>query len=222
MDVTSIDVVLPEKTTSRSASFYGKRKPQARIDLDMENSETWTLYTTTRVARLFRAELPECPKSYDEILAFLQKLERKVSLTTIGELLSRRDHSKGELCEKLVAQGFRLDVSEASIARAEELGLVDDLRFAERFISQKKLAGWGRRRIELELRRKHISTDAILGYPELYFSEEDAYERAMLLLERKRIPEKDPYPKLCAFLVRKGYSYSVSSRAVKERLSSED
>ena len=47
---------------------------------------------------------------------------------------------------------------------------------------------------------------------------DDVSARAREALERKRVPEKNAYPKLVRFLVSRGYSLSVAKDAVSARL----
>ena len=50
---------------------------------------------------------------------------------------------------------------------------------------------------------------------------DDVSARAREALERKRVPEKNAYPKLVRFLVSRGYSLSVAKDAVSARLAEE-
>lgn len=214
LDVVDMEVSLPNKQSVSTASAYKRRKPCAVISLQMENDEEWQLYTPARVARAYRKDLPSLPKSYDDVLEGLKKLEHKLAMSQVGEMLSRRDYSKGELKEKLFGQGYRQDTSEEVVARAEELKLVDDRRFAQTFIAQKKLAGWGQKRIEQEFWRKKVDPAEVLDdYPDAYFDDDENLETAIRLLRRKSVPQKNPYEKFCAYLVRRGFSYATAKRA---------
>jgi regulatory protein len=79
---------------------------------------------------------------------------------TALDLLSRRDHFRRELVDKLRRKGFPADEVEAAIARCQYLGLVDDERVAERFVEVRAATrGWGPNRLAAELRKRGVAPD---------------------------------------------------------------
>ena len=79
---------------------------------------------------------------------------------TALDLLSRRDHFRRELVDKLRRKGFPSDEVEAAIARCQDLGLVDDERVAERFVEVRAATrGWGPNRLAAELRKRGVASD---------------------------------------------------------------
>ena len=79
---------------------------------------------------------------------------------TALDLLSRRDHFRRELADKLRRKGFPADEVEAAIARCQDLGLVDDERVAERFVEVRAATrGWGPNRLAAELRKRGVAPD---------------------------------------------------------------
>ncbi len=79
---------------------------------------------------------------------------------TALDLLSRRDHFRRELVDKLRRKGFPADEVEAAIARCQDLGLVDDERVAERFVEVRAATrGWGPNRLAAELRKRGVAPD---------------------------------------------------------------
>ena len=89
------------------------------------------------------------------------------------------------------------------------------------FIEERKRRGWGQRKIENELKRRHVSIDEIPGYPEEYFAVEDDLERATALLSKRSVPETRSFEKLVRFLMGKGYSYAIAADAAKARIDDE-
>ena len=80
------------------------------------------------------------------------------------ELLAVREHFRAELEEKLVRRGFGQPEIEAALERCERLGYLDDRRAAERFVEVHAVRkGWGRRRLEQELRRRGAPAEVIAG-----------------------------------------------------------
>ncbi len=86
--------------------------------------------------------------------------KRRSAYQTTLDLLSRRDHFRRELVEKLRTRNFPANEIEDSIARCEELDLVNDERVAQRFVEVRAAErGWGPHRLAAELRKRGISAD---------------------------------------------------------------
>lgn len=216
--VCDFKVLFPEKKSSSFNGGYRSVKPKAQIACTMEPKETQSLWVPVKVARSLVKDRPILPLTIYEFKAVLAEREYRCALVLIGEMLERRDHSSGEIREKLRRYGFAEPAIDRAIQRAMELRLLNDGRFAALFIETKKRSGWGRRKIEQSLRVKGIRVDSIEGYPEAFFSEEDDLSRARSLLKKKHIPDQKPFEKLVRFLMAKGFSYSISSDAVKEHM----
>jgi regulatory protein len=72
-------------------------------------------------------------------------------------MLSRRDHFRPEIADKLRRKGFDEADVERALERCAELGLLDDGSLAARFAEVRSTEnGWGPRRIEAELRRRGV------------------------------------------------------------------
>ncbi len=99
--------------------------------------------------------------------------------------------------------------------------VLDENRFCSYFIEERKRRGWGQRKIETELKRRHVVLDDIPGYPEDFFAVEDDLARASALLAKRRVPETRGFEKLVRFLMGKGFSYHIAADAVKARLDAE-
>jgi len=85
------------------------------------------------------------------------RTERSVYQTAL-DLLSRRDHFRRELEDKLRLRNLPDDEIAAAIDRCEELGLIDDERVAERFVEVRAASrGWGPRRLAAELQKRGMS-----------------------------------------------------------------
>ena len=211
---------MPDKAQRASRSF-SRSKPMAEVTLILENCRSREIVVPTRVGRILRDEGIALPQEEDAAFDAIHALEGRVCFTMLTELLSRRDHGTQEAREKLALYGFRLQEIDAALARATEMRFLDDARFASYFIEERKRRGWGRRKIEMELKRKGIDPEEIEGFPEAFFDEDDEAVRARAILSRKSIPEGRAFDKLVRHLMSKGFSYSVAADAVKERLSDE-
>lgn len=184
----------------------------------MSNGRTREIVVPVRVGRVLMQEGIGLPKPEDEAFDAIHAVEARICLTMLTEILSRRDHSVGEVRSKLSDYGFRCEEIELVIARALEMRFLNDERFAMHFIDEHKRRGWGKRKIEIELRRKCVDAAELPGYPDEYFDYEEDLERAMALLNRKHIPESRAFEKLVRHLMAKGFSYSIASKAAQHRL----
>ncbi len=131
-------------------------------------------------------------------------------------LLSRRDHTAGELILKLKQKGYE-QYAKAAVEKLIRGGYVDDRRFSEYYVRELiNLKGFGKKRIEQELFRKGVSRDIIIEVlEEAEFSEEKLKE----IIERKYLrylgSEKGKQ-KAVNGLLRLGYSYSEIRDAIRE------
>ena len=75
--------------------------------------------------------------------------------------LARREHSRFELQQKLVARGLEPSPVASALDALEAEGLLDDQRFAEAYARQRANRGYGPRRIAAELRKRGVSDELI-------------------------------------------------------------
>lgn len=112
------------------------------------------------------------------------------AFTYAAALCNRAEYCTAEIAAKLRTKGVEASDAARVLETLRRERLVDDRRFAMAFVRQKfRDSRWGRRKIEIELRRKHIDPDIIaeaLG----------------------RINERDYAAVLAAFLVAKARSHS--------------
>lgn len=220
--VTEATVVFPDKKAASSfSSGYASKKPCAHIDCELEGGFERSIWIPVRVARLYLKNRPDFPCDWDNFREAVQLIERKCALTMVTEMLSRRDHATGEVRDKLACYGFRQPAIDFAVERATEYHFLDENRFCSYFIEERKRRGWGQRKIETELKRRHVVLDDIPGYPEDYFAVEDDLARASALLAKRRVPETCGFEKLVRFLMGKGFSYRIAADAVKARLDAE-
>lgn len=107
-------------------------------------------------------------------------------------------------------------LQEQILNKLSNLGFVDDYKFAEIWVRNRRLLkSSSRRRLSLELRQKHIS-DEIIGQ---VLAEDETDEQAMLrdLIERKRKQVKyQDDTKLMQYLSRQGFSYGDIKQSLEE------
>lgn len=142
-----------------------------------------------------------------------------------GHFLKFRPRSVKEVRGKLVSKGFPSETVQKVLEELQEQGLLNDEEFsrswAEGRLNSKKL---GLRKIRSELAQKGISRDIIDRTEEYLLSKYDESESAREFLENKfkgglaGVPRE----KLTGILVRKGYSFSLASRIIKEMTAGKD
>lgn len=136
-------------------------------------------------------------------------------MNTAIRLLTRRDHSKYELQQKLKQRGFQSEVIEAVILECQRLNYINDERTAQVYISQLKRKGFGIRHIRLALKKKRLSGDHIEKIISENSSEIDERENANRILQKKmetfnrEEDDKKRKDKIYRFLYSRGFSKTV-------------
>ena len=109
--------------------------------------------------------------------------------------ISRREHSRRELRDKLKRRYPDLDLIDEQLDRLTEENLQSDARFAESFLRQRLSRGHGPMRIRQEARQKGISDSEISAAmeaesPNWYDLARDTYQRKFGALPPEDIKEK--------------------------------
>ena len=198
------DVRLPEK---------GAQRPRAILTITTPTHESEELRIPTAVGKKLLARREDgapLPSSRAELLYDVGELARSCGRLRVEALLNRRDYSALELAEKLRLDGYSAKTAEELVSRAVECGLVDDARYGASYARSKVFCGWGRIRIERELRRRGVSPETIPGWPEDFLSAEDERDRAIALASRRRLTGKNDYEKTVRFLCGRGFSPSLA------------
>lgn len=137
-------------------------------------------------------------------------------------LLSYRQRSEKEVYLSLKRKGFEENQIKNAIEYCKENNYLDDKLFAESYINDKlNLNKFGTERIKYELIIKGISKEIVDRL--LIVDSEEQYHMAKALAEKRLNTYKNDnknatYRKLSGFLQRKGYSYEIISKVMKEIL----
>ncbi len=158
------------------------------------------------------------PSSRAELMFAMGEVSRKCAMDRAATLIDRRDYSEEELASRLARDGYASQTVESTVRRSVECGLIDNSRFADTFIRSKLSQGWGRVRIERELARRGIEADDVLGWPELYLSDESEEAAAYELASRRRLTGKNDYEKIVRFLSSRGYPLGLATRTARRVL----
>jgi regulatory protein len=129
--------------------------------------------------------------------------------------VARRMRSRWEIGDYFRRKGYELELAEQLLSRLSNLGLIDDAKFAEAWVRNRRLLKpVSRRRLLQELRQKHLA-DAIIQDA---LAEDETTDVAVLreLIERKRrISRYQDDQKLLRYLVGQGFSYDDVKNAMR-------
>lgn len=134
--------------------------------------------------------------------------------------LSYRQRSEKELRMSMKRKDYDEDNIDNAIEFCKEYGYINDFKFAESFVKDKiNLNKYGPERIKYDLMVKGVSRDIINEV--LIIDREDQLEMARKLAAKKKSSykgddQRSVYRKMSAFLQRKGFSYDIISRVVRE------
>lgn len=130
----------------------------------------------------------------------------KARYQALGQI-SRRQRSEWELRDYLKRKGYEPEVIEQVIKDLGEGGYVDDQKFADAWINNRRLLkAASARRLRQELRQKRVADEVI----DQALAADETDEREVLkdLVERKRkITRYQDDQKLMQYLSRQGYNY---------------
>ena len=132
-------------------------------------------------------------------------------------LLQSQGRTQAEMIKKLKDDGYSQSVTERVLSFLQEYHFIDDNAYTENYIHVNK-GRKSKRQITYELQQKGEDRDQIRQMLEENPVDEEETVRA--LLKKKtggRIPEdKKEIQKLAAFLGRKGFSFEVISRVLRD------
>ncbi|MBQ4332345.1 MAG: regulatory protein RecX [Clostridia bacterium] len=131
-------------------------------------------------------------------------------------LLGLRDYACRELEQKLYAEATP-EIAAAVVARLQEVGLLDDGRYACRLAkSLTEQKQYPRRRVEQELRRRGI--DPLIAQEAVSGLDGEDFQQALALIEKKyynKMKSAEDRQRVTAALARRGFTYGAIRRAME-------
>ena len=125
-------------------------------------------------------------------------------------LLTDMDRTEAQLRQKLKQKSYEDDVVEQAIDYVKSFGYIDDAKYAERFIENRKKTK-SRQEISALLSQKGVKRELITEALAACYTSEDAVEAIRYLADKKHYSleastdvEKK---KICDYLLRKGFYY---------------
>lgn len=153
----------------------------------------------------------------------LKAEEQNKVLNHAFNILSYAQNSKKDIYRKLMRKGYEEEFVLKAIDYCEEKNYINDRLYAESFIKDKiNLNKYGQNKIRYDLISKGVSKDIIDEV--LDMNPVDEYERAFELANKKIKSYKNDdknaiYRKLGGFLQRRGYTYDIVSKVLRQILS---
>ena len=163
------------------------------------------------------------PPPEDEVAAGPAADAESVARTILLDQLTGRARSRRELADKLRQREVPEEIATRLLDRFEELGLVDDVAFAEAWVSGRHSAkGLAPRALAQELRRKGVD-DEVAREALDQLGDDQQEETARALVRRKLrslagFDEATRTRRLVGMLARKGYPPGLAFRIVRDEV----
>lgn len=170
-------------------------------------SENELMSLGLRIGQEFSAqELDKLKKTAVEDKAYMRALD----------LLARRARSEWELREYLKRKEYDNDTIAKILNRLSNAGYVDDYKFAEAWVNNRRLLkATSQRKLSLELKQKRVSDDVISQV--LAGDETDEQQVLRDLVNKKRATSRyQDDQKLIAYLLRQGFNYGDIKQVLAE------
>ena len=143
------------------------------------------------------------------------------ALNSALRILTRRDHSRYELVQKLNQRGFSPEDIDDAVAACRRFDYINDERTTRVYIRQLKRKGYGKKRIQLELVKKGLKGNRIQSILDQSVSGADEREGAARILKKniKRFEREKDWlkrrDKIYRFLHARGFTREVIAENLK-------
>lgn len=142
------------------------------------------------------------------------------------KVIEFKDRTEKEIREKLTQKGYDENITEDEIAFLKDYGFINDLRYAQRFVSDAiNLKKWGKARIRAELLRKGVDREIIDNAVEDAFIDVD--DDRLLKEMQRRFKNSDlsnikERTRIFNFYMRRGFSPDEIKGAMNSMCSFDD
>ena len=142
------------------------------------------------------------------------------------KVIEFKDRTEKEIREKLTQKGYDENITEDEIAFLKDYGFINDLRYAQRFVSDAiNLKKWGKARIRAELLRKGVDREIIDNAVEDAFMDFD--DDRLLKEMQRRFKNSDlsnikERTRIFNFYMRRGFSPDEIKGAMNSMCSFDD
>jgi regulatory protein len=151
-----------------------------------------------------------------------EPLDPRRARLVAADLLSRHPWTERQLAARLRRRGAPAEVAAAVVSDLTARGHLDDAAFARHWVEARRGRGYGPRRLRAELRARGVAPaliDAALAVTPAAADLEQARAAARRRLPALgRVAPERAATRLRDYLLRRGYSMSVTARVVREVL----
>ncbi len=152
--------------------------------------------------------------SADEVLDFKQLSQDDKVYGQALRYVAMRQRTTWEMQTYMERKGAAIGLIEQIAAKLTDLGLLDDLKYAQSFARDRRLLrSSSRRKIIAELRKKRVADSAIQEAVGSERSEERSALQDMIARKRRQTKYQDDQ-KLMQYLARQGYGYDDIKHAL--------
>jgi regulatory protein len=200
-----------------------------KIEIQKKNRDRMSIYINEEFAFGVHKDIAfkfnlEVGKKLD--IDFIEKIikteEQNKANNYALKLLSYRPRSEKEIIDKMKGKGYDEEIINGTIDYLKNFGYVNDKDFAVDF-AKGKSGKFGPNRIKIELVRKGVDDNIIDEIIKEEFDEKIEYNNALKAAKKKIKSYKGDdrntiYRKLGSYLQRKGYSYDIVAKVLREVL----
>ncbi len=156
----------------------------------------------------------------DEIEGLVYDEATKKAVLAGIKHISYKQRTTKEVADKLKLLEYEESQVELALEKLKEMGFLDDLRYAQEFVDTRKIR-YGRKRIFLELRKRGICEQVAEQVLDQQIDLDDTYAQALEMGRKKYgqcggLEAAKAAARVQGMLLRKGYSYDVVNRVIKE------
>lgn len=138
--------------------------------------------------------------SFDELKEQLEREEPKVALRVAVHLLAKQALTQGQLEERLERRGFLREIAKKTAERCLFEGWIDDAAWTRSYIAARRARGYGKKRIELELKQKGLS------WPVDYPSDDQKQLEALIARRYANLSDAKERRRAVTSLQRRGFA----------------
>lgn len=146
-------------------------------------------------------------------LSELEESEERMARERALRLVGYRERCVAEVSLRLTRDGYPQPLAQRLVGRFEELGLIDDARFAAAWVRMRVASGFGAVRIRRELVTKGVSED-IVDAAIAEFAPDDPVESARAILRGAVAVDSRSRSRLIRKLMTRGFEARVAAAAV--------
>jgi regulatory protein len=194
-----------------------QKRSKYRYNLFVNEEYAFSVHEDTMIKhRLFKGEQID-PQRIQQIM---QDEEKQKSISKALQMIGRRPHSILEIKRKLKGHGFEPETIDWTLETLKQQNYINDEDFARalmenRVYTQRK----GRNYVRQELQQRGVAKEIIQGAMD-HIDPEEEYLGALTLAKKKweltTGTDKDKRRKTLSFLMRRGFSGAVVSKALRE------